>query len=64
MTFVNQLIVNPLWRVIICYVRMISGVLCDNFMLCDFWMLLVIVYMVCGEELLMIAYIQVLVMVR
>jgi hypothetical protein len=26
MTFVNQLIVNPLWRVIICYVRMISGV--------------------------------------
>ena len=38
--------------------------LCDNFMLRDFWMLLVIVYMICGEELLMIAYIQVLVMVR
>jgi hypothetical protein len=28
------------------------------------WMLLVIVYMLCGGELLLIAYIQVLVMLR
>ena len=57
--------VNPLWRVIICYMEMIGGVyLCDNYMLLVLWMLLAIVYMLCGGELLLIAYIQVLVMVR
>ena len=27
MTFENQLIVNPLWRIVICYVKMIGGVI-------------------------------------
>jgi hypothetical protein len=31
--------------------------ICDNYMLIGIWMLLVIVYMLCGGELLLIAYI-------
>ena len=38
--------------------------ICDNYMMIELWMLLVIVYMLSGGELLLIAYIQVLVMLR
>jgi hypothetical protein len=31
--------------------------ICDNYMLFGIWMLLVIVYMLCGGELLLFAYI-------
>jgi hypothetical protein len=57
MTFENQLIVNPLWRVLICYVKMIGGVSMWQLYVAWFWMLLVIVYIICGGESLMIAYI-------
>jgi hypothetical protein len=51
-------IVNPLWTYDITYMKMIDGVyICDNYMLIELWMLLVIVYMLCGGKLLLIAYI-------
>ena len=46
-----------MWRWLMVYI-------CDNYMLIELWMLLVIVYMLSGGELLLIAYIQVLVMLR
>jgi hypothetical protein len=50
---------------ILIYVEIIGDVyVCDNYMLLVLWMLLVTVYMLCGGELLMIAYIQILVMLR
>jgi hypothetical protein len=65
MTFENQLTFKSLWIFDITYMEMIGGVyLCDNYMLLVLWMLSAIVYMLCGGELLLIAYIQVLVMVR
>ena len=50
-------LMNPLWLVDIIYVEMIDDMyMCDNYMLIELWMLLVIVYMTSGE-LLLIAYI-------
>jgi hypothetical protein len=58
-------LVNPLWIFDITYMKMIGGVyLCDNYMLLVLWMLLAFVYMLCGGELLLSAYIQALVMLR
>ena len=65
MTLRANYLVNPLWIVVISYVKMIGGVyICDNYMLLELWMLLVIVYMLSGGELLLFAYIQVLVVLR
>jgi hypothetical protein len=44
-----------MWRWLVVYI-------CDNYMLLELWMLLVIVYMLSGGELLLITHIQVLVM--
>jgi hypothetical protein len=44
-----------MWRWLVVYI-------CDKYMLLELWILLVIVYMLGGGELLLIAYIQVLVM--
>jgi hypothetical protein len=46
-----------MWRWLVVYI-------CDNYLLVELWMSLVIVYMLSGGELLSIAYIQVLVMLR
>jgi hypothetical protein len=64
MTFENLLIVNPLWGIVIRYVKMIGGAFMWQLYVVWFLMLLVIVYVLIGDELLMIAYIHVLVMVR
>lgn len=45
MTFENQLIVNPLWWIVICYVKLIGSVIMWQFHVVWFLMLLVIVYM-------------------